>query len=142
MSNTQTNITDISIEQLLDIAKKYLKFSYSPYSKIRVVAVLLTDIGTYVGVNIENASYGLTMCAERVAIYKAVSEGSKKFYLMFIYSPDIIPYPCGACRQVMAEFFDANTKIIVSDGKAHTEFTMTDLLPYTFTLKTKKSPDK
>lgn len=138
MSNTPANTTNISINQLLSLANKYIKFAYAPYSGVRVVAVLVTDKGIFTGVNIENASYGLTMCAERVAIYKAVSEGSKKFYLMLIYSPDIKPYPCGACRQVMAEFFEKNTKIIVSDGNTHEEFTLANLLPYTFRLKEKE----
>ncbi len=102
------------IKKLIDLAEDKLKFSYSKYSGIRVVAILLAKDGSiYYGVNIENASYGLTMCAERVAIFKAVSEGKTSFSKMLIYSPDIMPWPCGACRQVMSEFFSEDTEIII-----------------------------
>jgi len=123
----------LSIEDLLNIAKKYIKNCYAPYSKIRVVSVLETIDGEiFVGVNVENASYGLTICAERVAIFKAVSEGKKKFKRILIYSPDVLPYPCGACRQVMAEFFDGKEKVIVANDKEIREHNFDELLPFSF----------
>ena len=123
----------MSIEELLNIAKKYIKNCYSPYSKIRIVSVLETIDGEiHVGVNIENASYGLTICAERVAIFKAVSEGKRKFKRILIYSPDVLPYPCGACRQVMAEFFDGKEKVIVANDEEIREHNFEELLPFFF----------
>lgn len=103
------------IDVLLKIAEEKIVNSYSKYSGIRVVAVLVAKDGSiHYGVNIENASYGLTICAERVAIFKAVSEGKREFEKMLIYSPDIIPWPCGACRQVMSEFFKGDEEIIIA----------------------------
>ncbi len=82
-----------------------VKHAYAPYSNIKVGAVLYCSNGeTYTGVNIENASLSLTMCAERIALFKAVSSGEKKFSLMLVYSPQIdFIKPCGACLQVLAE---------------------------------------
>ncbi|MGB9721653.1 MAG: cytidine deaminase [bacterium] len=91
---------------LIKKVKEAVECSYSPYSKIKVGAVLYCKDGrVYTGTNIENISYSLTMCAERVAIYKALSEGIKDFSLLLIYSPqyDFI-MPCGACLQVLSEF--------------------------------------
>ncbi len=122
-------------ERLLKEAKNYVKRSYSPYSRFRVVALLFGGDGTVAGVNVENASYGLTMCAERCAVFRAVAEGKKNFEGIFIYSPDGMPYPCGACRQVLREFFTENFKVIVTDGRKKDTFKLGELLPYTFTLK-------
>ena len=124
----------MKIPEMLKIARETVKNSYSPYSKVRVVAVLSGEDGTLTGVNIENASYGLTICAERVAVFKAISEGKKNFYKMLIYSPDVMPYPCGACRQVLSEFFPEDFEIIVTNGNEEERFTLGELLPFNFKL--------
>ena len=87
------------------------------------------------GCNIENASYGLTMCAERVAIFKAVSRGHRKIKYVAVYAEGQIPYPCGACRQVMAEFGDDNTLVIISNGEKTEIYKLSELLPKSFVLK-------
>ena len=93
-------------EELIAVAKKYREFSYSPYSKFKVGAAVLTKKGNvYGGCNIENSSYPVTNCAERTAIFKAVSEGEKEFEAIALIADTEGPCsPCGACRQVMGEF--------------------------------------
>lgn len=93
-------------QQLVNAVKKSVKMSYAPYSKIVVGAgVYCTNGNIYTGVNIENSSYSLTMCAERVALFKAISEGEKEILLLFVYSPQVnFITPCGACLQVLNEF--------------------------------------
>ncbi len=120
--------------EMLRLAKEAVKNSYSPYSKVKIAAVLAGENCTVTGVNVENASYGLTVCAERVAVFKAISEGRKNFYKMLIYSPDVMPYPCGACRQVLSEFFPEDFEVIVTNGKEEERFTLGDLLPFNFKL--------
>jgi len=92
--------------RLIEKARSAARFAYAPYSKISVGAALYTKGGKiYTGANIENSSYGLTMCAERVAIYKAVAEGETRFRAMVLYSKDVdFIMPCGACLQVICEF--------------------------------------
>ena len=99
-------MTELEIQKLMDCAIKARKNAYSPYSHFAVGAALLCEDGTlYEGCNIENASYGLTNCAERTAIFKAVSEGHIKFKALAVVADTEGPCaPCGACRQVMAEF--------------------------------------
>ncbi len=121
-------------EDLLKVAKEAVKHCYAPYSGFRVVALLFGCGEPVVGVNVENASFGLTVCAERVAVFKAVSEGKRDFDGIFIYSPDGMPYPCGACRQVMAEFFKKDFEIIVTNGSKEERFSLGKLLPYNFKL--------
>ena len=107
-------------QRLLYAAKDAMKFSYSPYSQFRVGAALLTANNEIItGTNIENAAYGDTMCAERVAIFKAVSEGKKDFRALAVIgtSKDFIT-PCGSCRQVIKEFaelFNYDIEIIMSN---------------------------
>ena len=99
-------------------------------------AVLLTKNGDiYTGVNIENASFGLTNCGERTAIFKAVSEGARDFKELIVYGQTEKPIsPCGACRQVMAEFFEPDLPVtLVSQNKSTVVMTVKDLLPYSFT---------
>jgi len=120
--------------EMLKVAKEVIKNAYSPYSKVRVAAVMVGKDGTVTGVNVENASYGLTVCAERVAVFKAVSEGKRDFYKMLIYSPDVMPYPCGACRQVLSEFFTEDFEVVVTNGKEEEAFTLGELLPFNFKL--------
>lgn len=93
-------------KETLDVLRHLLKKSYSPYSKFRVAAVLETKSGNfYKGCNIENASYGLTLCAERVAAANAVTKGEKKFERLVLITDSVKPeFPCGACLQFLAEF--------------------------------------
>lgn len=118
------------------IATNALTNAYVPYSHFPVGACLVTKEGkTYQGVNIENASYGLTNCAERTAIFKAVSEGERDFQHLVIAgnTPDPIS-PCGACRQVMAEFCGPDMAVtLVGEHGVSMETTVGDLLPYAFT---------
>ena len=97
---------NIDYQQLMDNAKEASKHSYSPFSRFAVGAAVLMSSGKiYQGCNVENSSFGLTICAERCAIFKAVSEGEKEILAIAIYSPNTDScYPCGACRQVMYEF--------------------------------------
>ena len=99
-------MTELETQKLMDCAIKARENAYSPYSHFAVGAALLCEDGTlYEGCNIENASYGLTNCAERTAIFKAVSEGHIKFKALAVVADTEGPCaPCGACRQVMAEF--------------------------------------
>lgn len=122
--------------ELMQIAEKAKNNAYAPYSDFHVGAVLLTKGGKiYTGCNIENASYGAAMCAERVAIYKAVSAGETDFTAIAVTgSTDPCP-PCGICRQVLSEFCHADFQIIT---KAHDELesiTLGELLPKAFELR-------
>lgn len=123
------------ILNLIDEALEIREKAYAKYSNFKVGAILITDEGKkYKGVNVENKSYGLTMCAERNAIFSAVTNGMKKIKVMVLVGDTEKPItPCGACRQVMAEFSDEDTKIIMSNLKKEYEIvTMLDLLPYAF----------
>ncbi len=122
--------------EMLEEAKMLVSRSYSPYSHFRVAAVLEDSDGNiHGGVNVENSSYGMTMCAERSAVFAAVAAGSKTFSKLVIYSPDGPPLPCGACRQVLWEFCDVNFRITVaSDGISPREFLLGELLPEAFQL--------
>ena len=120
------------------IAESALEKAYVPYSHFPVGACLVTKDGkTYQGINIENASYGLTNCAERTAIFKAVSEGERHFQHLVIIgnTPEPIS-PCGACRQVMAEFCASDMPVtLIGEHGVTLETTVSDLLPYAFTDK-------
>ena len=121
---------------LIDLAVETSKNAYVPYSHFPVGAVLLAENGqVFTGVNIENASFGLTNCGERTAIFKAVSEGILDFEELIIYGETQKPIsPCGACRQVMAEFFDKDLPVtLVAKDKSTVVMTVGELLPYTFT---------
>ncbi|HEL2057359.1 TPA: cytidine deaminase [Streptococcus suis] len=121
---------------LIDKLVENSQFAYVPYSHFPVSALLVTKSGEiYTGVNIENASFGLTNCAERTAIFKAVSEGVLDFTEILIYGETEQPIsPCGACRQVMAEFFNPDLKVtLVAKDKSTVETTVGELLPYSFT---------
>lgn len=99
----------------MDKAKEASKASYSPFSRFAVGAAVITPSGKiYQGCNVENSSFGLTICAERTAIFKAVSEGEREILAVAIYSPNSDScYPCGACRQVLYEFQGENEEISV-----------------------------
>lgn len=121
---------------LIELAVEVSKQAYVPYSHFPVGAVLLTKNGDiYTGVNIENASFGLTNCGERTAVFKAVSEGARDFKELIVYGQTEKPIsPCGACRQVMAEFFEPDLPVtLVSQNKSTVVMTVKDLLPYSFT---------
>jgi len=125
------------IEQLIESAKKSLENAYAPYSLYRVGAAIEGFSGkVYPGCNIENTSYGLTICAERVAIFRGISEGERNFKRIFITSnTETPPIPCGACLQVMAEFCDEDFEIYI--GKSDNEvkrFLLKELFPKPFTL--------
>lgn len=125
-------------DEWIDVALAALDKAYVPYSKFPVGACLVTKEGKiYQGLNIENASYGLSNCAERTAFFKAVSEGEREFLHLVVagHTPEAIS-PCGACRQVMAEFCSPNMPVtLVGDGGAMKEMTVSELLPYAFTDK-------
>lgn len=122
-------------KELIEKAREAQTFSYSPYSKFRVGAFLVSfNDTTYNGCNVENASYGLSNCAERTAIFTAVANGEKSFKSITIVSDaeTYIP-PCGACRQVMLEFFDENTEIILANSKNEFKvFNINELIPFSF----------
>lgn len=133
-------MTDI---ELVKEAFEARKNSYSPYSEFKVGAALLTKDGkVYRGCNIENSSYGATNCAERTAIFKAVSEGERHFTAIAIvgFKDGVTPgleeyaYPCGVCRQVMREFVNPKEfRIIVASREDHFKsFTLEELLPCSF----------
>lgn len=126
-------MTELEIQKLMDCAIKARENAYSPYSHFAVGAALLCEDGTlYEGCNIENASYGLTNCAERTAIFKAVSEGHIKFKALAVVADTKGPCaPCGACRQVMAEF--KIPLIIMGNLMGNIKIvTIEELLPFSF----------
>lgn len=125
-------------EKLVSQALQARKNAYAPYSDFKVGAAVLTDDGKiFTGCNIENASYGATNCAERTAIFKAISEGYKTIKAIAIVGvQNDYTYPCGICRQVIAEFATEDTKIIL--GKNENEYlvkTLEEILPGAFTKK-------
>ncbi len=127
----------VTDQKLCSLAIEAKKFSYSPYSRFRVGAALLTTEGTvYQGCNIENAAYTPTNCAERTAFFKAISDGKKSFQAIAI-SGDAKEYlyPCGVCRQVMIEFCDPDTFriLLVRPDGTYKEHTLSELLPGAFT---------
>ena len=126
-------MTELEIQKLMDCAIKARENAYSPYSHFAVGAALLCEDGTlYEGCNIENASYGLTNCAERTAIFKAVSEGHIKFKALAVVADTEGPCaPCCACRQVMAEF--KIPLIIMGNLMGNIKIvTIEELLPFSF----------
>lgn len=120
--------------KLVQSAEEAKKFAYVPYSKFQVGAALRTKSGKiYTGCNIENASYGATNCAERTAIFKAVSEGEIDFdAIAIVSSSGDFTYPCGICRQVIAEF-NPNIKLILGNEKGEIkDYDFEEILPYAF----------
>jgi len=119
---------------LIDTARHYLKNSYSPYSNYPVGAAVLAEDGlVYGGTNIENSAYPSGLCAERVAITKAISEGNRKILAVAVVTRNG-GAPCGACRQVMREFASLDMPVILTtiDDGFEEEFTLGDLLPRSF----------
>ena len=110
-------------KEILKILLEAIKNSYSPYSRFRVASVVMCEDGRiYTGVNVENSSYGLSMCAERVAVFKAVSEGCRTISKVYVISDHDKPIPpCGACLQVIAEFSpEGDTEIIMLSPSGET----------------------
>ena len=130
-----TRIIIMKIDKLIELAKTARSKAYVPYSKFQVGAVLITeDDEVILGCNIENASYGLANCAERTAIFKAVSEGKTKFKKLVVIGDTEGPIsPCGACRQVISEFCAKDMPVILTNmhGKIQ-ETTVGELLPFSF----------
>jgi cytidine deaminase len=123
-------------EQLAAAAKQASTRSYSPYSRFPVGAALRTADGrVFTGCNVENASFGLTVCAERNAIFSAVGAGACEVAALVVYTPTDAPVtPCGACRQVLAEFGKAARVLCVCGGPQRLTFTAAELLPHGFSL--------
>ena len=120
--------------ELIKLAKEAMKNAYVPYSHFRVGAALVaSDDTVYTGCNIENASFGGTNCAERTALFKAISEGKRSFKkIAVINDSDNYAYPCGICRQVLSEF-GINLIVIVANNKCeYTVHKLSELLPYDF----------
>jgi len=121
-------------QELLERAAEARRWAYAPYSNYPVGAALLAESGRiYTGVNVENAAYPQTICAERVAVFKAVSEGERRFIALAVVTVNA-KVPCGGCRQVLAEF-GLDTCVLVGDphGNLITETVLRDLLPDAFT---------
>ena len=117
-------------------AKEMLPRAYAPFSKFRVGAALLTKEGeVYTGCNVENSSFGATICAERTAFVKAISEGESEFEAIAIVCEEGEAWPCGICRQFMKEFCDDDFKIITGDDEESLRvYTMEEILPEGFRL--------
>ena len=119
-------------KELCALAVKAMDNAYAPYSGYRVGAALLTESGkVYTGCNIENSAFSPTVCAERTAIFKAVSEGASNFTTIAIAADGTAPWPCGACRQVLNEFAPDIRVLVTWDGQVD-EAPLKKLLPYGF----------
>ena len=131
--NTATTETNtalvVDVDELVRAARIVRAEAYAPYSKYRVGAALLAADGTiFTGCNVENASYPASICAERVAITRAVSEGQRKFVAIAVATGNG-GSPCGICRQVMFEFAPGMAVVIADETRIHQETTVADLLP-------------
>ncbi|MDO4594174.1 MAG: cytidine deaminase [Tissierellia bacterium] len=124
----------MDIEKLIKKAIENKKNAYVPYSNFHVSSIVITEDGSiYEGVNIENASYPATLCAERSAISSAITAGHKRINTIIITGDSEYTYPCGICRQVMSEFMDENSKIIIAKNeKDYKQYTLDEILPMSF----------
>jgi cytidine deaminase len=126
-----------TVEKLLEAAKKVKENAYAPYSHFHVGAALITDTGEiFTGCNVENTSYGLTICAERNAIFKMISDGEHRIAEILVIgdTEEFLP-PCGACRQVMTEFSTNDTVVYLCNKQGQWQkTTMGELMPFTFSL--------
>ena len=127
---------------LMDMARAAMRLAYCPYSKYAVGAALLAKDGrVFTGCNVENASFGLTLCAERVAVTSAVAAGCRDFAALAVTaSGAVFPYPCGACRQVLAEFGAPNLPVYLAGMDAEAgirQYPLGELLPFAFRLNPK-----
>ncbi|MBO5237400.1 MAG: cytidine deaminase [Lachnospiraceae bacterium] len=130
----------MSEQELIQHAQRGMEQAYAPYSNFRVGAALLAKSGNiYLGCNIENSSYGATNCAERTAIFKAVSEGEREFEaIAIVCSNGTKAYPCGICLQVMSEFLPEG-KVILEDENGIQTYKVSELLPSAFRLDISES---
>ncbi|MFV0381228.1 MAG: cytidine deaminase [Breznakia sp.] len=120
---------------LIEKTKAYLDNAYAPYSNFKVAACIKTKDSEYYGVNVENASYGLSNCAERSALFCAYSQGVQKQDIeevLIVTNAAKLTYPCGACRQVMLELVPKHAKIILANENEYKETTIQQLLPFVF----------
>ncbi len=124
---------------LVEAARRAMALAYAPYSRYSVGAAVVDERGrVFTGVNVENASYGLTICAERIAVGMAVSLGARRIVALAVAaSGDATPWPCGACRQVLAEFADADTPVWVAGAgdRRPRRTTLGALLPHAFRMR-------
>ena len=129
-------MNDLEIAKLKQRAAEASRFAYCPYSRFPVGAAVLGASGrVYAACNVENASYGLTLCAERNAIFHAVAAGETEIAALVLYTPTPEPTtPCGACRQVLVEFGGGARVLCTSDGTSVLEFGARELLPNSFSL--------
>ena len=120
--------------ELIERARQAFEHAHAPYSGYRVGAALLCTDGTVVtGCNVENASFGLTNCAERTAVFAAIAAGHRHFKAIAVASDcDPVPFPCGACRQVLAEFCRPEFPIHVAMGESYHTIALDELLPFGF----------
>ncbi|MCM1054390.1 MAG: cytidine deaminase [Bacteroides sp.] len=134
----RTSIEDCGYTLLAEKAREAVERAYCPYSDYKVGAAVLTEGGNiYTGCNIENASYGASNCAERTAVFKAVSEGETRIKAAAVFTEEgnEAPFPCGICRQVLSEFCEPDTPIIIYDGADSVYCAeLAELLPYSFRL--------
>lgn len=122
--------------ELIAMAREALKNAYVPYSHYGVGACLVSDDGrAFSGCNVENASYGLTICAERNALTTAITQGARRFERIAIVSSGSMPWPCGACRQVLNEFSPDMTVLVENGSGARDSAALRDLLPHGFGLE-------
>ena len=123
-------------DELLNKAKEVAKNAYAPFSNFRVGACVLAESGkSYCGCNMENSSYGLTVCAERNAIANAIANGERKIKAIAVFSPDReMCFPCGACRQVIFEFQDKEIEIVTQYEDKYKVTTINKLMPEGFKL--------
>ncbi len=125
-------------EELIGCAAKAKRGAYAPYSHFKVGAALLTRSGkVYLGCNVENAAYGECMCAERVALFKAISEGERDFAAIAIVGDNGLCPPCGSCRQVLSEFCKGDMPVILLGEKLE-RHALSELLPLSFRLEAEK----
>jgi cytidine deaminase len=127
-------LTDELRTRLIELAKEARQKAYAPYSNYKVGAALLASSGNiFTGCNVESAAYPTSMCAERVAVFKAVSEGEQEFVALAVVTSNG-GTPCGACRQVMAEFgLDLTVLVANAEGDIKQEYVLSELLPGAFT---------
>ena len=132
----KTELSPRLIDELKRSARQAATQAYVPYSRFQVGAAVLCGDSVYTGVNVENASYGLSVCAERSAIFNAVARGARRIDAICVYTPTSAPVtPCGACLQVIAEFGrDALIVCCADDDAAEQRHALADLLPAPFQL--------
>ncbi|MDR0730788.1 MAG: cytidine deaminase [Treponema sp.] len=130
------NVDDKQMDRLFALARTAADYAYAPYSKFRVGAALLAADGRiFTGCNVENRSFGLTVCAERNAVFQAVAQGCRSFTALAVVTPDsAVPVgPCGACRQVLSEFMEPRSRVRFGAGGTAAEVVDTslgELLPF------------